>query len=367
MIFTINRVKFLRAVTASAAVTDADASLPALGNIKLDADAEVVVTGSDQYTTVVSSHSAHVERPGSCMVDAKLLRDIVDSMPDSATDIEVERDGYRLHFRHKRSTREIACLDADAYPILAKDPPTFTRVTGPALLRALSVVGHAVSTDESRPNYCGINVICGDGKIIAQATDGHRIAHTEIECETGAFAALLPGRGIKAVRAALTEVGACDVEIGSDGAHATLKAGDSVTTMRLAEAAFPPTHKAFELVTPGVATVNRDMLYAALKKGRVTAKQDEKDRADAMALTIASGEIRLAAIGVKGKSAEIVDCDYSGEGVAFGIQPSYLMDVLAAMVATEVSFHFSNSISPIRITPATSSESKFVVLPQRLP
>ncbi len=365
MIISVGRKALGSAVTACAAVTDANASMSALANVRIEAGDRVVLTGSDQYTTVISSLIGCVEVAGSCMVEAKTLRDIVASLPNTHANVEIEYVGTELVFRCGKSERTIPCLDADSYPNLAKPIESFARVAGAALLRALTIVQHAVCTDESRPNYCGINVRCGDGSIVAQSTDGHRLAHTEIVCETGSFSALLPGRGVKAIRAALTEAGPIDVEIGSDGAHATLKCNDVTTTLRLAEATFPALEKAFALSAPNRANVSRELLFDAIKRARVTSKQDDKDRADCINMTLASGEIRLASRGVKGKSKEVIDVDYDGPETTFGIQPEYMMETLSAMVADDVAIQFDTAVSPIRITPALTSESKFIVLPQR--
>lgn len=368
MKFTATRKALLNAVAQAAAVTDAKASLSVLGNVKLEANAGedvIAITGTDTYTTVTALVTATIDKPGSCLVDAKTLRDICSSLPESGGDVHAEIELTKLTLRCGKARRTISALAAEDYPMLAKEPECPVTLASEALLRAISTVEHAMCADETRPHLAGVMLVCADGKVTAKTTDGHRLTQTEGACEAGDFSCLLPARGVAAMKRALAEHDGI-TKIGADAAHATLRCGDITTTMRLAGAVFPPTERVIPRNHPNIARVNRSLLIGAVRGACVTAKQEGKERSDAMAITFAPGEIRVEAQGVRGESSDIVDCDYAGKVVSIGFQPKYLLDALSANVADEVAIAFGGALDPILITPALTNETKAVVMPQHL-
>lgn len=368
MKFTTTRKALLNAVAQAAAVTDAKASLTVLANVKLEANAGedvIAITGTDTYTTVTALVTATIEKPGSCLVDAKTLRDICGSLPESGGDVHAEIELTKLTLRCGKARRTIAALAAEDYPMLAKEPECPVTIASEALLRAISTVEHAMSTDETRPMLAGVMLVCADGKVTAKTTDGHRLTQTEGACEAGAFECLLPSRGVAAMKRALAEHDGV-TKIGADASHATMRCGDVTTTMRLAGAVFPPTERVIPRNHPHVARVNRTMLLDAVRGARVTAKQEGKEQSDAMAITFAPGEIRVEAQGARGESSDVVDCDYAGKVVSIGFQPKYIIDALAAITADEVAIAFRGPLDPILVTPALTNETLAVVMPQRL-
>lgn len=370
MEFTISRKALDVAVSAAAAVADPKASMPALARVRIEANEghdAATFFGTDTYTTVVALGTASIKRSGSCTVDAKLFRDIVSSIPKSASDVTVWLDGLtKLVLRAGKSRRQIQALEGGDFPVLAKTPDMPVRVTGPALLHAIDTVVHAAETDETRPNTSCVSLTCGEGKIAAAATDGHRGALTEVECETGSFSCLLPLRGVAAVRRALTEVGAANIQIGSNDTHAAVQCGDITTILRLTEAVFPPIRRVVPDTVKRETIVNRHVFLGALRGARVAAKQESREQADAMQMSMEEGELRLSARGVRGESSEVVECDFAGKPIAIGFQPGYLIAALDAMVADEVRVGINDELEPLRIMPANTNETTMVVMPQRL-
>lgn len=368
MIFTIPRRDLLKAVTACAAVSDPKASQPALACVKIDArlgDHAIAITGSDTFTSVVSTLAAKVERPGATIVDAKTFRDIVNSLPEADVHIEIT-DGAQMRIRANKDRRTIGTMYEDDYPMLAKEPANFVRMTGPALLRAITLVEHAMCCDETRPYMAGLKLDCEDGKIVACTTDGHRISHTEIACETGAFTCVLPFKSVSAAKRALTEAGSIDIEIGTDGSHACLRCAGVTTLMRLSDGVFPPTSKILAMKLPKKFTASRELLLRAVRSVNVTAKQEGKDKADAVVMTISDGEVRFDSRNQKGDSTSPVDCDYAGPNAVLGFQPSYLSDPLSAMCADDVSIEFGGEFDAVKIVPATTNETTCLVMPMRV-
>jgi DNA polymerase-3 subunit beta len=369
MRFVTNTKGLRAAVTAAAAVTAPKASMAILGCVKISAtDGHDVVelTGTDTYTTVVACASSKIEQHGSCVVEAKLLRDVVSSLPDSDS-VHVEIDGAKMLIRVGKSRRQVACLDAQDYPMLAQAPDSTVLVEGPALLRALATVEHAMCTEESRTTMNGVSVACGGGKVVAQSTDGHRACRAEIECETGEVKCFVPSRGVAAMKRGIADADAKQVQFGANATHAVLVSGDITTTMRLHDAEFAPRIGRMFDAAPKAGTVaSRAMLLDALRRVRVTAKQADKERADAVVLTVDGGEIRITTHGVRGESVEVVPCDYGGERLVIGFDPDYLIEPLSALACDDVLFAFRGALDAAGFRPALTNEVACVVMPQRV-
>jgi DNA polymerase-3 subunit beta len=157
------------------------------------------------------------------------------------------------------------------------------------------------------------------------------------------------------------------VQFGANATHAVLVSGDITTTMRLHDAEFEPRiNKMFDAAPKTGTVASREMLLDALRRVRVTAKQADKEHADAVVLTIEEGEIRIATHGVRGESVEVVPCDYAGERIVIGFDPDYLIEPLSALKADDVLFAFRDPLFATQLKPALTNETACVVMPQRV-
>jgi DNA polymerase-3 subunit beta len=156
-------------------------TLPVLANVLLRTeDAGLKLTATNLEIGITYWVPGKIEADGAITVPARLLTDVVNSLPNERIDLEL-RDGDRLHLRCGRFETHLRGIDADEFPAIpaAGERPT-TRVSQKVLRRALAEVTFAAASDEARPILTGVLTRFEGDRITLAAADNYRIAITTI-------------------------------------------------------------------------------------------------------------------------------------------------------------------------------------------
>ena len=153
-------------------------TLPVLANVLLKTeDAGLKLTATNLEIGITYWVPGKIETDGATTVPAKLLTDLVNSLPaGDKIDLELGR-GESLHLRSGRFETHIKGIDADEFPAIqtAGDRPT-TRVAQNVLRRALTETAFAAASDEARPILTGVLAKFEGDQLTLAAADNYRIA-----------------------------------------------------------------------------------------------------------------------------------------------------------------------------------------------
>ena len=118
-----------------------------------------------------------VEGEGEITVPAKLITDLVASLPNQRIDLELSAKDRTLKLTCGGSRASIKGIEADEFPVVAAigEAPT-TAVAARALREALSEVVFAAASDESRPILTGVLTRFAGETVTLAAADNYRIA-----------------------------------------------------------------------------------------------------------------------------------------------------------------------------------------------
>jgi DNA polymerase III sliding clamp (beta) subunit (PCNA family) len=132
-------------------------TLPVLANVLLRTeDAGLKLTATNLEIGITYWVPGKIDADGAITVPAKLLTDLVNSLP-SGDRVELEvAPGDSLDLRAGRFQTHIKGIDADEFPAIgtAGDRPT-TRIAQNVLRRALTETAFAAASDEARPILTG--------------------------------------------------------------------------------------------------------------------------------------------------------------------------------------------------------------------
>ena len=153
-------------------------TLPVLANVLLKTeDAGLKLTATNLEIGITYWVPGKIETDGATTVPAKLLTDLVNSLPaGDKIDLELGA-GESLHLRSGRFETHIKGIDADEFPAIqtAGDRPT-TRVAQNVLRRALTETAFAAASDEARPILTGVLAKFEGDQLTLAAADNYRIA-----------------------------------------------------------------------------------------------------------------------------------------------------------------------------------------------
>jgi DNA polymerase-3 subunit beta len=153
-------------------------TLPVLANVLLRTeDGGLKLTATNLEIGITYWVPGKIETDGSVTVPARLLTDLVNSLPSSErVDLELQAADM-LHIRCGRFATHVKGIDADEFPAIqtAGERPT-TRIAQKVLRQALEETIFAAATDEARPILTGVLARFEGERLTLAAADNYRIA-----------------------------------------------------------------------------------------------------------------------------------------------------------------------------------------------
>ncbi len=390
MKLTIERSALLRALGHVQNVVERRNTIPILSNVQLVADAEtggLRLTATDLDLAIVEGAPAEVLQPGGTTAPAHMLHDIVRKLPDGAQ-VELDSgtggtggtsgaDGAggdgRLTVRAARSKFALSCLPREDFPVMADDdlPHQFSVPTAD-LRRLIEKTRFAISTEETRYYLNGIYLHAPEDAPVLRgvATDGHRLAHVDIDRPDGAAA--MPGV-ILPRKAALEVLKLIDDSSGEGGGLVDIALSDGkirfsfgniVLTSKLIDGTFPDYQRVIPSGNDKRMEVDCKSFQAAVD--RVATISSEKSRAVKMAVN--GDTVTLSANNPEqGSGTDEVPVTFNGEGtLEIGFNARYLLDIAGQIEGENISFDLSDGASPTIVRDAADPGALYVLMPMRV-
>lgn len=366
MKFSINREELLRPLQQVAGVVERRQTLPVLSNLLLQVkEGEVSMTGTDLEVEMIGRLKADVSEPGEVTVPARKLVDICREIPEKA-DIEFSLQEGRVEIRSGRFRSTLSTLPAVDFPSVDQSAPELTvDLDSKALKKLLDKTAFAMAQQDVRYFLNGMLIEMGNGHIRSVATDGHRLALSDLD-ETELSGAvkqvIIPRKGVIEIQRLLQELeGQVSLAVGSS--HLCAVSNQFTLTTKLVDGKFPD----YERVIPrnGDKVVMSDKVELRQALSRTAILSNEKFRGIRVALS--EGQIQLSANNPEQEQAEeTVSVEYAGDGMEVGFNVSYLQDVLNVIENDKVRLTLHDSNSSALIEDPELEDATYVVMPMKL-
>ena len=152
--------------------------------------------------------SANANRKtGAIVLQARFFSEIVRRLPESTLTLEV-LDNNQVAITSGKANFTVNGLDADSYPHLpVVESQDSIEIPAHVLNKVVSETVFAVSQHESRPILTGVHFVLENQKLLAVATDSHRLSQRVIPLESGetAFNIVIPGKSLTELSRSLTD------------------------------------------------------------------------------------------------------------------------------------------------------------------
>ena len=376
MDLVIAKKDLLRLVARCQGVADKKSAMPALANVLLSAEGNVLrVAATDLYLAVAGQATAEVAKAGSVAVPAKDLLERVKMMPDGPVQI-VAKDGAQTTLKAVGSPRRytIHGMPGTDFPALPQPSPDAPSLELPIdVLSTLIARTHfSISTDETRAHVNSALFEWAGERVRMVTTDGHRLSKMEITVGgTNATATMLiPLKAVNELRRLADESRAEKevpaVRITQSGPNAFFSIAGMQFSVKLVDAQFPPYQQVIPSVTDRSVRAPRSAFSDALKAVALAAS----DRTGGVKLAMTAGTLRITSESPEsGNGFDEVPVDYAGPDLTIGFNAKYFLDVLAAIDDDEVILGISGELDPAVLRPGTeSAEQSYVavVMPMRI-
>jgi DNA polymerase III subunit beta len=307
---------------------------------------------------------AEAVRDGVVVLPARLLLDVVRSLPAQQVSLELRSAEQDVELISGKAIFHIRTLRAEDFPPFP-EPNADSGVSLPAqafVSTALKVAGSA-SRDETRPVLTGIQVSAADRELRMVATDSYRLSVKETTLEASLssnFEVNVPARALQEL--ARVSTGAEDQQLGVSVLQnqVVFELDGVVLSSRLIDGQFPNYRQLLPEGFEHELRVAGPELTEVVRRISLLAQKNAPLR-----LAFKPGELTVSAQTPDvGEALESLPVAFQGEPLEIGFNPDFLRDGLEAVEGAELVLKL---ISPLRPGLIQSDDGfQYLIMPIRL-
>ena len=347
-------------------------TLPVLANVLLRTeDAGLKLTATNLEIGITHWVPGKVDADGALTVPARLITDVVNSLPGAErVDLDLENE-TTLRIRSGRHQAHIRGIDADEFPVIpsAGERPT-TRISQRLLKRALAEVTFAAAADEARPILTGVLTRFEGDRLTLAAADNYRIAVKTVATldPVDETSVVVPARSYVELARILADTDdPVDVVLTQSKSQILFHLESTDLVTRLIDGQFPNYQQVLPSSHSTRAVVERQEMLNAVRLSALIASSS----ANVVKLQLSSnGEsgIRIAAAADIGDTEGEVDAAVEGDPVTIAFNARYLNEALQNVDADQLALEFTGALSPGVLRPVGEEENYVhVIMPVRTP
>ncbi len=317
---------------------------------------------------------AQIHEEGSTTVPAKLIADLVNSLPQTSIDLTVAEDSHVMNVKSLRTSADIKGLDPSEFPL----SPTAEGNEAPITLDAavlkemISQVAFAAADDDSRPVLTAVLVQAQNEKLTFAAADAFRLAVRSVAMpggETLRNDILIPAKTLTELGRILPSEGTVQMIVTPNRSQVLFHTEQIDLLSRLIEGTFPNYRQIIPKDYTTRAVVEAKEFAAAVKSVLPFARDSSniariklsgggsEGISDAGALTIEATAEDV------GSNVSTINAAVDGPDQQVIFNVKYLSDVLAAMDTPEVALEVTSASRPGVLKPVGAAEYLCVIMP----
>lgn len=356
---TLNRAVFIQELATVQRAISTKTTIPILTGVKIELkESGLVLTGSNADISIETILDKDNEKAGmdiastgSIVLQARFFSEIVRKLPEDTFTLEVIENN-QVSITSGKANFIVNGLDADNYPHLPIVERTNEMTLSVELLNQLiSETVFAVSQHESRPILTGVHFVLENQKLLAVATDSHRLSQRIIPMEQGgAFNIVIPGKSLVELSRSLGDKEE-DVEISIMENQVLFKTKNMLFYSRLLEGNYPDTNRLIPTSFDTEIEFNVPSFLAAIERASLLSHEG---RNNIVRLSITEENVILY-----GNSPEVgkveEDLNYekvTGEPLDISFNPDYMKAALRAFGDMSITIKFISPVRPFTLEPA---------------
>ncbi len=322
-------------------------ALPVLSNVLLATDeGRLRIAATNLEIGITTWIGASVDEEGKITVDARLLGEFVNTLPNAPVQLSVEPPRMTLSVQSGRDKAGINGIDAEDFPVIPRlDGDAYLAEVDPQILREMiAQVEFAAATDESRPVLAGVLARFEGSSLVLAAADGFRLAVREGELASPVperLDIIVPGRAMRELARIIgDQTEPVRLAITASRSQLLVRVGETEFLSRLIEGTFPD----FRQIIPREFNTRLELSRDAFQNAVRRASYFARDNNDVVRLTVHPGEEEFmpgsvevsATAAERGSSQSFVDASVTGPETQIAFNARYLSDVLGVLKNAQV-------------------------------
>jgi DNA polymerase-3 subunit beta len=358
--------------TVSRAVSSR-ASLPVLANVLLKTeDSGLKLTATNLEIGINCWVPGKVEEAGEITVPAKLMTDLVATLPNQRIDLVLSPKDRTLKLTCGSNRASIKGIDADEFPVVAAigESPA-TSVDARALREALGEVVFAAASDESRPILTGVLTKLDGDTITLAAADNYRIAVRSLKLARPVqpeMSIVVPARSYaELVRILPDAEEQIEITVTPNRSQVLFHVEGIDLVSRLIEGQFPNYEPVIPASHSSRAVLDREAFLAGTRRASIFAR----DSANIVKIELGGEEADGSAVSITahaadvGDNADSLEANVTGSPTTIAFNARYLIDVLSNLGSEEAALELSGPLAPGVIRGIGKDDYVHVIMPVR--
>ncbi|MGD0980394.1 MAG: DNA polymerase III subunit beta [Solirubrobacteraceae bacterium] len=370
---TLSTALFLNELQTAARIASSRSAVQALSGVKLDVSANALeLRATDMEVGLRLRIPAEDTAPGTAVLPARLLLDIVRALPSAQVALELRPADQAVTLVSGTAVFDLRTLRSEDFPHLPESPAVSVTLDAAAFIDTVARVARSASRDDTRPVLTGILVSASDSSLRMVATDSYRLSvkTTQLaEPVATPFEANVPARALQelariAQQTAAEQIGVArlDNQVVFTLAGAGGEESDALLSSRLIDGQFPNFQQLLPESAEHELLVAREGLVDVVRRISLLAQKNAPLR-----LGFSPGELRVSAQTPDvGEAHETVPLSFDGEPFEIGFNPEFLRDGLESVESQEIVIKLSSPLRPGLIESADGSGFVYLVMPIRL-
>jgi DNA polymerase-3 subunit beta len=359
------REVILKPLQTVVGVVERRQTMPILSNVLLSVEGgKLKITATDLEVEMVAEAEVKADGDGEITVPGRKLHDIFRALPEGVN-VELSLSGERLTVKAGRSRFTLSTLRAADFPTIDEIAAKQTlRVSRADLRRLVEKTHFSMAQQDVRYYLNGLLLETDKKRLRAVATDGHRLALSEVDLVGSATRdeqLIVPRKGVLELSRLLEGDGEVQVALGAN--HIRVQLDGIRLTSKLIDGRFPEYSRVVPAQPKNVIKADRNLFRQALQRTAILS--NEKYRG--VRLELSPNSVVVQANNPEQEEAvETLEVEYGGDAMEIGFNVNYLLDALAAVDSEQVEFGVTDANSSCLIREPGTEGTKFVVMPMRL-
>lgn len=371
MKLSINREKSLPSLNLVSTVVERKQTLPILSNLFFELKkGNLRLIGTDLEVEVSEIIAEVKGDDGSFTSSTEKILNIARMLPEKS-DINMKQEKKKVILTSGKTRYTLQTLPADEFPrIEAGDWQERIKISQGDLRKLLQKTSFAMAVQDVRYYLNGVLLQVSAKQLRAIATDGHRLAQSDVKIKLDISETqelIIPRKAIMVINQLLDHDGNDDAEVTLEFSKNHLRITKNKTTLitKLIDGKFPEFKGVLENKADVVLSVDRKEFMDTLN--RVAILTDATDRFRGVKLQLEKGTMKITAHNVGQEEAEeTMEVDYKGELLENGYNVTYLTDVTQASDSKTIELHIQKSDGVCILKQPDDKQTVWLVMPMRI-
>lgn len=343
-------------------------TLPILGNVYLElSEGVLTLVGSDLETEITTRVSDISGSDGKTTVSARKLYDICRSLPkESQLSLVVEQDN-KMVVKAGKSRFTLQTLGADDYPRLEETQWKHQfSLQQKQLNNLLTRTSFSMAQQDVRYFLNGLLIEIHDDQIVSVATDGHRLAKTQISVDSlgiDMVQSIVPRKAVLEIGKFLDASSEDPVTVKLNSSHISIESGNFLFISKLIDGRFPDYEKVIPANLDKHIIINRENLIDILSRAAILS--NEKFRGVSLSVENNTLEVRSHNPDQEHAKDEM-EVAYSGPSIEIGFNVNYLLEALKACESEEIDLGLLDPNTSCTFHASDSDQTLYLIMPMRL-